>query len=161
MDASSKFRSKTAHGESVSNGKKSLAGGSRAQFGDFYSVRVIERKNRTDRSADRFPSAFVTQNFSFKKSYELPLTMATENAGHGVLIESNGAVDFSTDLGERPEPTARGFGRSSAILGANTLVAHDDLSDGLNCAPQSPLFSQCDGPAPTSATATAEDIYGA
>ena len=83
-------------------------------------MRVIERKNRTDRSADSFPSAFFTQNFSFKKSYEQPLTMATENAGHSVLTESNGAVDFTTDLGERQEPTARGFGRPSAILGANT-----------------------------------------
>ena len=120
MDASSKFRSKTAHGESVSNGKKSLAGGSRAQFGDFYSVRVIERKNRTDLSADRFPSAFVTQNFSFKKSYELPVTMEQENAGWSDLTESNWAEAFTADLGERPEPTARGFGVSSPSLGAST-----------------------------------------
>ena len=94
--ASLKFRSITAHGESVSNGKKSLAGGSRAQFGDFYSVRVIERKNRTDRSADSFPSAFVTQNISFKKSYELPVTMEQENAGWSDLTESNGALDFTS-----------------------------------------------------------------
>ena len=57
-----------------------------------------------------FRPLFSLKTF-FKKSYELPLTMATENAGHGVLTESNGAVDFNTDLGERPEPTARGFGR--------------------------------------------------
>ena len=85
MDASSKFLSKTAHGESVSNGKKSLAGGSRAQFGDFrFGV-----SNRTDRSADRFPSAFFTQNFSFKKNYEQPITMEPENAGWSDLTESN------------------------------------------------------------------------
>ena len=87
--------------------------------------------------------------------------MEQENAGWSDLTESNGALDFTSDLRERPEPTARGFGRPSAILGANTLVAHDDLSDGLNCAPQSPLFSQRDGPAPTSSTVTAEDIDGA
>ena len=147
MDASSKFRSKTAHGESVSNGKKSLAGGSRAQFGDFYSVRVIERKNRIDRRVDSFLSTLFTQKFSFKKNYELPLTMAAENAGQGVLTESNGAEAFTADLGERQEPTARGFGLSGSILSSRTLVAQHDLFDGLNCAQQSPLFSQRDGPA--------------
>ena len=81
--------------------------------------------------------------------------MATEKAGHGVLTESNGAVDFTTDLGERPEPTARGFGRSSAILGASTLVAQHDLSDENQSTPQTPLFSQRDGPASTLSTAPA------
>ena len=101
-----------------------------------------------------FRPLFSLKTF-FKKSYELPLTMATENAGHSVLTESNGAIDFTTDLRERPEPDTRGFGRSSPSLGANTLVAHDDLSDENQSTPQTPLFSQRYGPASTLSTAPA------
>ena len=86
----------------------------------FDSVRVIKRNNRTDGCADRFPSAFFTQNFSFKKSYELPITMEQEDAGWSDLTESNGALDCTSDLRERPEPTALDFGVSSPSLGATS-----------------------------------------
>ena len=87
--------------------------------------------------------------------------MEQEDAGWSDLTESNGALDFTSDLRERPEPTALDISVSSPSIGANTLVAQHDLSGGINCAQQSPLFSQRDGPVPTSSTATVEDIDGA